>query len=209
MCSIRVTTPPPRDAAQPGWILCCSKLGRLAAQLCALDAALVVASKASERPPAPVSCQLLCTAIAAVTMCANMACWLQLAGTLGRNDAYRVATAARLVLHTGTAALRAALFERDRALQGLGTPLTDATLKELTRSQVHAMSWCLMLLGEQPKAAAAWAASVAPPGLLLNWLESVTVALQRQGLAKVPGGCGELPAASAADLLPAMDPAIQ
>ena len=141
-----------------------SKLVRLAAQLCALDAALASSG---------AGYQLVFDSTAALAACANVACWAD----LGRNDTYRVATAARLVLNSGAAALRAAVLGQDNTCPADG----------LDRVQLHAANCCLQLLDAHPEAAAAWAATVAPPGLLVSWLDNVTAALQRRSMAHAPG----------------------
>ena len=159
----------------------CRKLLALAQQVVELDAALLPlltaggTAQPARRQHPPEWLRRIADQIAAGSIAAMVCMQLEEQLGLDRSDAFRMGTAAGLVLNSGHTVL-AALLDALKFHPQLDDPPFRRTLYFCATAQMGAMA-AFIDMGVQPQAASALAASVGRPQVLLPWLSTVTEAL--------------------------------
>ena len=103
---------------------------------------------------------------------------------LAGSDAFRVAAGARIVFGAGCKTLRGCMA---LCRQQAGRACGDVRIAATAHIQMWAAFRCILRLGAQPAALAAFAASAALPGAAVPWLAAVSEALLLQPLGSAEG----------------------
>ena len=169
----------------------CSKVLALARQLADLDTALqpMLARSACQQPAVWLESITTGTMQVSAACLALISC-LTLAGPLGlqSSDAFRVGTAARLILNSGQAVLEI-LLGAHGSLQQQGDAHLLYLIGMCASVQLPVVAGFIASMEQWPEAAAALAATAAKPQVLLPWLATLTDAVLRTCPAGDRGGC--------------------